>query len=90
MIKIETDEDLQSLHAQAQGYIYNDYSGLAPRGAVGNVLHIAKCHHVAKSNTNYGKFFFGTYEDAVTWLKNSRGREAIAWRRCHCCPEIEA
>lgn len=89
MRKIETDEDLQSLHAQARGYIYNDYSGMAARGAGGNVLHIAKCRHIAKSNTKYGKFFFVVYEDAMAWLNKSRGREAIAWRRCHCCPEIE-
>lgn len=89
MRKIETDDDLQSLHAQARGYIYNDYSGIAPRGAVGNVLHTAKCRHIARSNTNYGKFLFVVYEDAVAWLKKNRGLEDVAWRRCRCCPEIE-
>jgi len=89
MQKIESDVELLMLHAQARGYIYNDYSGGTPNGAYGNVLHIAKCSHVAKSNTNYGKFFFNDYADAGAWLERNRGRETIAWRRCHCCPEIE-
>jgi hypothetical protein len=86
MTKIETDDDLQTLYAQARGYIYNDYSGTAPRGARGNVLHIAKCPYVARSNTNYGKYFFANYDDAAAWLGKNRGRETLAWRRCHCCP----
>ena len=89
MKKVESDGELQSLHAQAQGYIYNDYRGATPLGADGNVLHTAKCSYVAKSNTNYGKFFFGDYTEARAWLERNRGRETIAWRRCHCCPEVE-
>jgi len=89
MKKIEFDGELQSLRAHARGYIYNDYRGATPYGADGNVLHIAKCSHLAKSNTNYGKVFFDNYAEARAWLERNRGRETIAWRRCHCCPEVE-
>ncbi|MEJ8848876.1 hypothetical protein [Variovorax rhizosphaerae] len=89
MKKIDSDDELQGLRAQARGYIYNDYRGAVPNGAEGNVLHIAGCSSISRSNTNYGKFFFERCDDATAWLEQNRGRETVAWRRCHRCLEIE-
>ncbi len=84
-IFLRDDDELNKFHLRAHGLIYNDYSGNVASGAIGNVLHLAGCRHVGKSNTKAPKLFFGKLEDAMAWISRERGPEGARWRRCTCC-----
>ena len=86
---IKNDDELKRLHLQGKatgnGFIYNDYSGNIPSGALGNVLHRADCRNISKSNTKYPKVFFDRLDEAAQWITRERGAEGERWRRCECC-----
>lgn len=82
---IKNDDELKQLHLLGKGFIYNDYSGNIPSGALGNVLHLAECTNVGRSSTKYPKVFFEDIGEAAKWISNERGPEGSRWRRCVCC-----
>lgn len=82
MHPIKTDDELSRLHLQRRGYIYNDYSGTAPSGAIGNKLHAAGCGQIKRCDTSRPKYFFDSHAEAIAWLKANRGVEDEQWSQC--------
>ncbi len=84
MRKISDIKDYQRILDQGGGYIYNDFS---PSGSQGddNILHLASCRWLEKSNLTYDKYFFNTMNEAKTWLDSHRGDEGENWRKCRTC-----
>ena len=86
---IKDDDELMQRHllgkSSGDGFVYNDYSGNAPSGSIGNVLHRAGCPYIAKANTKKPKVFFDSIGDASRWISQQRGNEGERWRRCNCC-----
>ena len=82
---IMSDAELQQYHAAGSGLIYNDFSSSGASGHEYNVLHVAVCGWVGRSNTNVPKYFFADLVEAEAWLNSERGPEGINWRRCGIC-----
>lgn len=67
------------------GYVYNDFSGMADDGAQYNILHTAMCDTLLGAKASVRKYNFGELAEAIAWLKENRGEERQAWRRCGVC-----
>lgn len=81
MRKVTELKDYQRIREEGAGYIYNDFS---PSGIQGdfNILHLASCRWLDKSNLTYDKYFFNTKNEAETWLATHR---PDYWRKCRTC-----
>jgi hypothetical protein len=85
---VQTNAELEALHAASVGFVYSHYSS-GPSGSQYNLLHAAGCDSVgkmidhAKPNgpPTFRKRFFGTLDEALSWL----GAEGHGWRRCRTC-----
>lgn len=75
MKKITNDNQLQEIHINGQGFVFNDFSSK-------RILHNASCGWVIKCNTNVPKMFFEDETEAIEWLKANRGND---WKRCGTC-----
>ncbi len=82
---IESNAELSQLHSASEGLIYNDFSRKGFRGKDYNVLHVAQCRWVLKSNVNVPKIFFSNIDEAIEWLRKNRGEEGRNWKRCGTC-----
>lgn len=82
---IKSDRELRQICNCGKGFIYNDFSRMAPSGKKYNILHVASCRWLVRSNTNVPKIFFDTAEEAVNWLKANRGEEGTKWKWCDTC-----
>jgi len=82
---IRSNSELESLHSAGVGFIYNDFSGRGSKGKDYNVLHIASCRWVVRSNVNVPKYFFSNIDEAIKWLLRNRGGEGKNWKRCGTC-----
>lgn len=85
MKRIRSNAELEQIHSAGVGLIYNDFSGRGPRGKDYNVLHVAYCSWVVRSNVNVPKYFFNNIEEAIKWLRRNRGKEGKNWKRCGTC-----
>lgn len=85
MEEILTDLELQRLHEEDLGFIYNDYGSKYGMGDTANVLHEASCGEIRKALVKDPKYFFDSLKDAVGWLSSERGREGVDWKRCERC-----
>jgi hypothetical protein len=92
MRRVQTNAELQALHAARAGFIFNDFTA-GGGGAQSNVLHAADCTWVERmlgrarlqSRPAVRKVFFDTLEDAQSWLAANRGPEGQGWKRCATC-----
>lgn len=75
MKKIENDKQLQEIHKNGQGFVFNDFSGK-------RVLHNASCVWVIRCNTKVPKMFFEDKNEAIKWLQANRG---MNWKSCDTC-----
>jgi len=82
---IKRDAELRQLCNAGEGFIYNDFSRMGSSGKKYNVLHVASCRWLARSNANVPKIFFDTMEEAVDWLQENRGKEGRNWKWCGTC-----
>lgn len=85
MKQIETDAELLRLHRAGVGLIYNDFRGTGSGGDQFNVLHLASCNWIIKSNVNFSKISFDSISEATAWLEANRGPEGANWKRCGTC-----
>jgi len=85
MRSIRSNSELESLHSAGVGFIYNDFSGRGSKGKDYNVLHIASCRWIVRSNVNVAKYFFSNIDEAIKWLLRNRGGEGKNWKRCGTC-----
>ena len=81
MRKVKTQEDYQEIQNIGAGFVYNDFS---PSGSQpdDNVLHLASCQWLEKSNLNVDKYYFNSMHEAGEWLDSNR---PDAWRKCRTC-----
>src|SRR5262245_21768262 len=92
MHRVQTNAQLGSLHAAGAGFVFNDFT-TGPPGARDNVLHHAACPWVARmldradphSRPSVPKMYFGTLDEAQSWLVPNRGPEGRGWKRCATC-----
>jgi len=82
---IANNAELEQLHLAGKGLIYNDFSGKGSHGKNYNILHAASCGWILKSNVNVRKYFFGSIDEAIKWLRKNRGEEGENWKRCGTC-----
>ncbi len=75
MKQIENDIQLQEIHKNGQGFVFNDFSGK-------RVLHKASCGWVIRCNTKVPKIFFEDKNEAIKWLQANRG---MNWKSCDTC-----
>jgi hypothetical protein len=68
-----------------RGLIHNDFSGKGASGRQYNVLHVARCPWLARSNLSVHKYFFEELREAIDWLTRERGAEGQALKRCGSC-----
>jgi len=73
--QIENDNQLQEIHKNGQGFVFNDFSGK-------RVLHKASCGWVIRCNTKIPKMFFKDKNEAFEWLQTNRG---MNWKSCCTC-----
>ncbi|MFX0203246.1 MAG: hypothetical protein ACFFCW_44650 [Candidatus Hodarchaeota archaeon] len=83
MKSITSNEKLADIHNRGLGLVYNDFTKSG--SADFNILHVARCPQLKKSNVNVDKIFFMSEEEAVSWLIQNRGKEGIGWKRGGCC-----
>lgn len=81
MRKIIAVQDYQRIQDRGSGFVYNDFS---PSGAQGdfNILHLASCRWLKRSNLRVDKYFFNSHAEAEEWLDKKRPR---GWRKCRTC-----
>lgn len=96
MHRVQTNAELKALHTTGIGFVFNDYSS-GPAGAQYNVLHHASCPWVARMldratlysrpsvRPSVRKMFFGTLDEAQSWLTPNRGPEGRGWKPCATC-----
>lgn len=87
---IRSNSELERLHSDGAGLIYNDYSGRGTTGKDYNVLHAASCTFVLRSKVKGStriirKYFFSDVNEAIKWLRRNRGKEGRNWKRCGIC-----
>jgi len=82
---IKSNAELEQIHSVGEGFIYNDFSRKGSSGKDYNVLHLASCGWVARSNVNVPKYFFSNIGEAIEWLRKNRGEEGTNWKCCGTC-----
>lgn len=82
MKEIDTDKELQEIHRNRNGFVFNDYSGKRSSGKDFNVLHKSSCRCISRCNINYHKIFFEHENEAIEWLSADRGTN---WKHCDIC-----
>src|SRR5258708_6521877 len=92
MHRVQTNAELEYLRIAGAGFVFNDFTSGAA-GAQYNVLHRASCTWAARmldqadpqSRPSVSKMFFGTIDDAQSWLVPNRGPGGRGWKRCATC-----
>ena len=92
MHRVQTNAELEALHVAGAGFVFNHFTS-GPAGARDNVLHIAGCPWVRRmlegarplARPSVRKMFFGTVDEAQSWLVSTLGPEGHGWKRCTGC-----
>jgi hypothetical protein len=87
MRHVQTNAELAAIHSAGAGLIFNDFTS-GPTAAENNRLHLAGCPWVKRmlahcdpaSAPPVRKVFFGTFDEARSWLAGNRG-----WKPCPKC-----
>ncbi len=92
MRQVRTNAELEALHDSGDGLIFNDFT-TGPTAAQNNILHTASCTWVRRMLLNSDlsappsvrKCFFGSMDEADSWLTSNRGPAGIGWKLCTKC-----
>ena len=84
MQPVTSDDELGRLLAAGVGFIYNDYPGTDKLGRPYRILHAAGCETLGVAIAER-KYFAEDLNEAIAWLRRTRGEEGIGWRRCKEC-----
>ena len=81
MRKITKADEYQEIQEIGHGYVYNDFSPSGKQGDF-NIMHLASCRWLKRSNLNVDKYYFSSYIEAENWLNINRQN---SWRKCRSC-----
>ena len=81
MRKINSMDDYKRILLVGTGYIYNDFSPSTAQADY-NILHLASCRWLKRSNLGVDKYFFNSLIEAEEWLDKKRSH---GWRKCRTC-----
>lgn len=92
MHRVQTNAELEAIHAAGVGFVFNDFTSGAASGK-DNVLHVASCPWVRRMllraepqcRPSVRKIFFASINEARSWLAANRGQERCGWKRCDTC-----
>ena len=92
MHRVQTNAELQALHAGGTGFVFNHFTS-GPAAARDNRLHVAVCPQVGRmlnrarphDRPSVRKIFFATFDEALSWLLQNLGSEDCGWKRCTTC-----
>lgn len=92
MHRVQTNAELEAIHVVGAGFIFSHFTS-GPAAARDNVLHTADCPWVKRmlegakplARPSVRKMFFGTLDEAQSWLVSTLGAEGRGWKRCTGC-----